>query len=114
LIALAGPLSNLILAFLALLGGKLLVSLDPVFSHLVIKFAFTAVFLALFNCLPFPWLDGWIIVRNLFNVPSAFMEQTSIWWYLGLLLFLNFTPFQMVLIGWADSIVVRMGMLVGF
>lgn len=63
--ALAGPLSNLVLAVVALLAGKLMILyvpytpfFDVLFSFLVYTLAPLSVGLGLFNLLPIPPLDG--------------------------------------------------------
>jgi len=107
LVALSGPLSNLFIAFAAILIHRLLPSADPGMSKMVMLFAFTAVFLGLFNSLPFPWLDGWTIVRVLFNLPMELMEQYSLYWYIGLLIILNLTPLQSYLF-WLATVITRL------
>jgi Zn-dependent protease len=91
LIALAGPFSQLILAFLVLLVGKFTQLSAPTFTPLINEFATTSVFLAFFYLLPFPWFEGWTVVRILFNLSAAWMEEVSLWWWLGLFLLIQFT-----------------------
>ena len=92
LIALAGPFSNFILGFAILLLGKFTASFAPGFDPLIIEFATISIFLSFFYLLPFPWFEGWTVVRIIFNFSVTWMEQASIWWWLGLIILLQFTP----------------------
>jgi Zn-dependent protease len=79
LIALAGPLSNLLFALLLVFGLRLLVALVPyttgrglqVAASVVVAFILINVSLGLFNLLPIPPLDGSHLVFNLLSRRSA-------------------------------------------
>ncbi|MEZ0290356.1 MAG: site-2 protease family protein [Sulfolobales archaeon] len=66
IIALAGPLTNITLAIIALILGYIL---QPIYSlkDLISAIAYVNIMLALFNLIPIPPLDGYKIVRwNIF------------------------------------------------
>lgn len=74
LVSLAGPVSNLILAFFVLFGLKLLIltgvmdsseTTANIFSHLVDTIVQLNIVLLLFNLIPLPPLDGYRIVEDL-------------------------------------------------
>jgi Zn-dependent protease len=74
LTALAGPLSNIILAFVIALPLKYLGNYMPDFISLLLWMCFhTSIFLGIFNLFPFPPLDGSKII-GLF-VPHRFEHQ---------------------------------------
>ena len=58
LVALAGPASNIVLAFLLLVVARLLVTLAPPAASFAAHGAQLSLYLALFNLLPVPPLDG--------------------------------------------------------
>lgn len=66
LVSAAGPGSNVLLAFLALLPLRVgLVAADSLAGGLLGFFALLNIMLAVFNSLPIPPLDGWRIVSGL-------------------------------------------------
>jgi Zn-dependent protease len=93
MVGLAGPLSNLVLAFLS---GGLLVALTPLFGSfrpgpgtLFLEFFFKInVILAVFNLLPLPPLDGSRLLTGLFpperNRLVAFLSEYGFYILLGL------------------------------
>ena len=62
LVALAGPVSNLVLAFFAGLIYKFSLAI-PIVPYFFLYFAMVNIGLALFNLLPVPPLDGWKIIQ---------------------------------------------------
>lgn len=89
LVSIAGPLSNLFLAFLGVLGWFLILRfagyIDPLYKFFNMFITINIV-LFLFNLLPFPPLDGYRIVEDLVpNTVRAKMTQYESW---GILLFL--------------------------
>jgi Zn-dependent protease len=89
LVSIAGPLSNLFLAFLGVLGWFLILQfagyIDPLYKFFNMFITINIV-LFLFNLLPFPPLDGYRIVEDLVpNTVRAKMTQYESW---GILLFL--------------------------
>ncbi len=92
LVAMAGPIANLILALIVLGAARWLPEGDGL-RKLAATFAFVSVFLAVFNLIPLPPLDGWQIMQNLFKVPAELIQKGGIWWYIALLLLINLPPF---------------------
>lgn len=74
LVALAGPVSNLVLAFIAGLTYKFLADV-PLVSHFFLYFTMVNIGLALFNLLPVPPLDGWKIVQIF--VPADLSDRAN-------------------------------------
>lgn len=77
LIALAGPVSNIILAAVAGILFQLGLSPDPHWRFFLIQFAAIQVSLAVFNLLPIPPLDGSKLYRAI--LPSSFLP---VWQFL--------------------------------
>ncbi|WP_210610779.1 site-2 protease family protein [Priestia flexa] len=89
LVSIAGPLSNLLLAFLGVLGWFLMLRFgldtEPIYTFFNLFITINLV-LFLFNLLPFPPLDGYRIIEDLVpNTVRAKMTQYESW---GILLFL--------------------------
>jgi len=89
LVSIAGPLSNLLLAFLGVLGWFLVLRFgldtEPIYTFFNLFITINLV-LFLFNLLPFPPLDGYRIIEDLVpNTVRAKMTQYESW---GILLFL--------------------------
>lgn len=105
LVALAGPLSNLILAAFVLFCCRWLPAGDGL-RELGIDFTFIAVFLAVFNLLPIPPLDGWYPVKNIFRLPDDIVYRGGIWWFFLLLVLINLPPVQFALFSVTKFLVV--------
>ncbi len=71
LIALAGPASNILLASIAGVLNQILPTNDPHVAFALFQFASINVYLALFNLLPIPPLDGSKLYRAI--LPDSFM-----------------------------------------
>lgn len=92
IIALAGPITNLLLAFVVLAIGHWFFAHDPAISRLIGTFAYVSVFLAVFNMIPLPPLDGWNIVKHIFRMPLDLEERGGFWWLIALLVVINLPP----------------------
>lgn len=101
LVALAGPLSNLILGVIAALILRTviqnrLMTLDGIFFSLAILFIQLNIGLGVFNLLPIPILDGFKVVQGLVTQRMAFaMALFEAKWgfgILGVLVALSFLP----------------------
>lgn len=91
LVALAGPAANIVLATLALLAIRWLPS-DSSFIVLGERFALLAVFLAVFNMIPIPPLDGWHLLKNWFRISDEVVARGGLWWFVLLMVVINLPP----------------------
>lgn len=71
LVGLAGPLMNLVLAYLAAFGWRLTPPSNPVLATFFVQLLWINVALAVFNLIPVPPLDGSKILANLLPRRSA-------------------------------------------
>lgn len=71
LVGLAGPLMNLVLAYLAAFGLKLVVGQSLLWQNFFKELLFINLALAVFNLIPLPPLDGSKILANLLPAESA-------------------------------------------
>lgn len=98
LITLAGPASNLVLAFLAaLIGGFACRYLDQNLSVLVSQFLWINVMLAVFNMIPVPPLDGSHVLRHAVGMSEETYFKFSRWGFLVLILCLQLQPVRFAL-----------------
>ena len=95
--AVAGPLTNLaiavVLGLLIRFFGGYVVALDvisPIFLEFLGLIVYINIFLALFNLIPFPPLDGSKIIMNLFPKFWRYFEQIG---FLGIFIALFFAFF---------------------
>ena len=115
IVAFAGPLSNLLLAFLtALLFQILPEDTNFLIVFLLYSFATINVALAVFNLIPIPPLDGHKIVRALLPVKLRYyweyLERYSI--FLILLLVLPFSPLSKIVFPFIrDTLTTILGLL---
>ncbi len=120
LTALAGPVSNLVLAFLALLAGKLVALRVPagvagslLFFFLVYLLAPLSVGLGVFNLLPIPPLDGSKVVGAFLPDRAYFTLMRYERYGMAVLLILSFTGVTGRLISGAiDRVYLFLGNLV--
>jgi len=93
LIALAGPVSNLLLAIPPVAIGMYCLTPDSPWQKLATTFAYVSIYLGIFNLLPIPPFDGWNIVRHVFRIPTSAIESLPWWfWIVVILLLINFPP----------------------
>lgn len=117
LVSLAGPASNLITAFIALILLVLLAKFDfPLSEGLLVVFNLIIVYninFAIFNMLPIPPLDGSHILRNLLPYEMARVyEQLERYSFIFLIIILMtpilsyiFVPLQKIIFGIFQSVV---------
>jgi Zn-dependent protease len=117
LTALAGPLSNIILALLAGLVNLIFKpGLDSIFETILLTFASINIALAVFNLIPIPPLDGHKIVRALLPKKIRYywekLEKFSI--ILILLFILPISPLSVWVSGFLSEIMAKCLTLLGF
>ncbi|MDD2362534.1 MAG: site-2 protease family protein [Oscillospiraceae bacterium] len=82
----AGPLSNLIMAFLSLLILRIVLLFNPAVLLIIIlkillqQFALINITLAVFNLLPIPPLDGYRIISNFLNPKTVYFIERYQWY----------------------------------
>ena len=99
LISFAGPAANLLLALVAVIAGSFVVMAQPRLGELVGRLVIMNVGLAVFNLLPIPPLDGGAILRRLVGMSEETYFSISRWSGLIMLVFLNFSGTQRILVG---------------
>ncbi len=97
IVTLAGPGSNIVLAFLAAIIGGLVYRMDPNTAQLFGLVIYLNVILAVFNMIPIPPLDGGQIMRHVVGMTEETFYNLSRWGFLILILAINFTPLRAVL-----------------
>jgi Zn-dependent protease len=117
LTALAGPLSNVILAILAGLVNLIFKpGLDSIFETILLTFASINIALAVFNLIPIPPLDGHKIVRALLPKKIRYywekLEKFSI--ILILLFILPISPLSVWVSNFLSEIMTKCLTLLGF
>lgn len=125
LVSLAGPLSNLVLAFALIVLYCIVVGtlyqgswhlFRPVSDVMEVlqQLAFINIALAWFNLIPIPPLDGSHLLKNLTRMKLSTYIWLSQWGIWILILALNFTPLQKVLSYLIVSTYALMGVPLGF
>jgi Zn-dependent protease len=109
LVSFAGPLSNIVMTVIALIAIRLLLPLEHDMAQLAIQalllpMAHIAFFLAFFNLIPIPPLDGSHLLRALlsFNARQAF-DKLSSYGFIIILILIN-TPVFGVVFGGVDKL----------
>jgi Zn-dependent protease len=103
LVAFAGPLSNFILAFLAMAIAKILIpflsgSLQSFFAMIFVEFVSLNVGLAIFNLVPIPPLDGSKVLNSLLPAKLYFgIMQYEFYGSILLIILLQLPIFQIIL-----------------
>ena len=98
LISMAGPVMNLILAFVLMLILRIILELSPSISNSPIvgkipQIALISLFLCFFNLIPIPPLDGSHVMRHVVGMSEEMYYSIAKWGFLILILVLNFFPF---------------------
>jgi Zn-dependent protease len=92
LVTLAGPALNLLLALFAAVAGGLLFKVDPRTAELFFLVIQVNVWLAVFNLIPLPPLDGGLVLRHAVGMSEEMFLSLSRWSFLILLVAINLPP----------------------
>jgi Zn-dependent protease len=105
LVSVAGPLSNLILAFITLILFKIISagfaqdqSFADGFSQFLLNLVYINILLAWFNMIPIPPLDGSHLLKNFTRMSYQTYFWLSQWGIWILIIALNFTPLRKILV----------------
>jgi Zn-dependent protease len=97
LTTLAGPASNIALAFLGAVVGGLIYKFEPRTTELFVQLIGINVLLAVFNMIPLPPLDGGQIMRHAVGMREETFYNISRWSFLIILVAINIPAFRMIL-----------------
>jgi Zn-dependent protease len=97
LTTLAGPASNIVLAFLAAVVGGLVYKFEPRTAELFVQLIGINVLLAVFNMIPLPPLDGGQIMRHAVGMREETFYNISRWSFLIILVAINIPAVRMLL-----------------
>lgn len=98
LVSLAGPFMNLVLALAALLLSQILLKLDAKpLSEAMVTLAVLSVFLAFFNLLPIPPLDGSHVLKHAIGMREETYVMLSQWGFVLVLVAINLPPVMWLL-----------------
>ena len=97
LTTLAGPASNIALAFLGAVVGRLIYKFEPRTTELFVQLIGINVLLAVFNMIPLPPLDGGQIMRHAVGMREETFYNISRWSFLIILVAINIPAFRMIL-----------------
>lgn len=92
LIALAGPLANVVVAFLLLVVARLVIPHAHKLGELFATLVLASIFLSVFHLLPIMPFDGWTIIKNIFKISDQWERQMGLFWFIAILIFLNLPP----------------------
>lgn len=95
-VAIAGPVANMLIAVVFGLALRFFVPVDFLYLYIALSWVvYINIFLAFFNLIPVPPLDGSKLLMYLYPKPPAFFRafEAAPWgFFLALLLALNFLP----------------------
>ena len=97
LTTLAGPASNIALAFLGAVVGGLIYKFEPRTTELFVQLIGINVLLAVFNMIPLPPLDGGQIMRHAVGMREETFYNISRWSFLIILVAINIPAFRMII-----------------
>jgi len=95
LVAMAGPLMNVILAFLALAGARLGVAMNiSMLAEAGFRLAEISMFLCFFNLIPVPPLDGSYLLKHFVGMSHASFLRFSQFGFFIVILIIQLQPVQ--------------------
>jgi Zn-dependent protease len=89
LVALAGPASNIVMAVILAIVTRLTAGFAPVFSHFALTGVVLSLYLAIFNLLPVPPLDGSKLLLAM-RVPVFIYQEISRFGFMALILMISY------------------------
>jgi Zn-dependent protease len=98
LVALAGPISNILLAAAAVAVLRVGVAFDSAMvKTLSLQLAYLSIYLGFFNLIPVPPLDGSHFLKNLLRVDEAWYARFSLYGFILLFVLIQLPPVAYVL-----------------
>jgi Zn-dependent protease len=89
LVALAGPASNIAMAVILAVVTRLTAGFAPAFSHFALTGVVLSLYLAIFNLLPVPPLDGSKLLLAM-RVPVFIYQEISRFGFMALILMISY------------------------
>lgn len=97
LVTLAGPAANWLVALIAIIAAAFLLRVDPMLGELFRLIVTVNIFLAVFNLIPVPPLDGGQILRQVVGMGEEAYHNLARWGFLILIVLINLEPFRVAL-----------------
>lgn len=97
MVTLAGPGSNIVLAFIAAIVGGLLFRFEPRTAELFVQLIGINVLLAVFNMIPLLSLDGGQVLRHAVGMTEETFYNIARWSFLIIIIAINIPGFRLLL-----------------
>jgi Zn-dependent protease len=89
LVAMAGPASNIVMAVILAIVARLTVGFAPAFSQFAVTGVWLSLYLAIFNLVPIPPLDGSKLLLAM-RIPVAIYQEIARFGFMALILMISY------------------------